>query len=121
MQLMQIEKGFSPSPSFILYIESVLHLSAKVLCLAQRLKQALLKVLFLVPFYASGQMANNPQPFAETITTADLKKHLSIIAGTAMEGRETATPGQRKAAAYIENQFKQLRLLPGSNANYQMT
>jgi len=37
-----------------------------------------------------------------------------------MEGRETATAGQRKAAAYIESQFKQLGLLPGNNGSYQL-
>lgn len=49
---------------------------------------------------------NNPQKFAATITVNDLHKHLAIIAGDEMEGRETGTPGQRKAAAYIRNFFK---------------
>lgn len=48
--------------------------------------------------------------FVETITTADLKKHLTIIAGDEMEGRETGTPGQRKAAAYIETQYRNIGL-----------
>ena len=67
-----------------------------------------------------AQKAVNPTPFANTITTDDLKKHLYIVAGKEMEGRETATEGQRKAAAYIESQFKQLGLLPGNNGSYQM-
>ena len=50
--------------------------------------------------------------FAQTINTDFLKKHLSIIASDEMEGRETGTAGQRKAAAYIEEQFKQMGLLP---------
>jgi hypothetical protein len=37
-----------------------------------------------------------------------------------MEGRETATAGQRKAAAYIESQFKSLGLEPGTAEGYQM-
>ena len=57
--------------------------------------------------------------FAQTITAADLKAHLSIIAGAEMEGRETATPGQKKAAAYIENYFKSLGLQPGNGASFQ--
>ncbi|HMD00614.1 MAG TPA: M28 family peptidase [Ferruginibacter sp.] len=48
--------------------------------------------------------------YAATITGADLKKQLTIIAGDEMEGRETGTEGQRKAAAYIESQFRQLGL-----------
>jgi len=34
-----------------------------------------------------------------------LKTKLQTIAGAAMEGRETATAGQKRAAAYIENYF----------------
>ncbi|WP_315816549.1 hypothetical protein [Paraflavitalea speifideaquila] len=41
------------------------------------------------------------------------------MAGAEMEGRETATEGQRKAAAYIENYFKELGLAPGINGGYQ--
>ncbi|HEY1199586.1 MAG TPA: M28 family peptidase, partial [Niastella sp.] len=37
-----------------------------------------------------------------------------------MQGRETTTEGQRKAAAYIEDQFKALGLTPGNNGNFQL-
>ena len=50
--------------------------------------------------------------YANIITGNNLKKHLSIIAGAQMEGRETGTEGQRKAAAYIESQFKAMGLKP---------
>ena len=56
----------------------------------------------------NGTEKSQSQKFAETITAADLKTHLSIVASAEMEGRETATEGQRKAAAYIENHFKTL-------------
>ena len=68
---------------------------------------------------ASAQKIVDPKPFANTITPDDLKKHLYIVAGPTMEGRETATEGQRKAAAYIESQFKTLGLLPGNKENFQ--
>jgi hypothetical protein len=48
----------------------------------------------------------DPKKYAASITTEDLSRHLYIIAGAEMEGRETATEGQRKAAAYIEQHFK---------------
>lgn len=67
-----------------------------------------------------AQTSPNPKPYATSITSADLKRHLYIVAGKEMEGRETATEGQRKAAVYIENQFKALGLLPGNNGSYQM-
>ncbi|HYK43979.1 MAG TPA: M28 family peptidase [Parafilimonas sp.] len=60
------------------------------------------------------------EKFAATITPADLKEKLSVIAGAEMEGRETATEGQRKAATYIEDYFKKLKLSPGDSGKYQM-
>lgn len=59
------------------------------------------------------------EKYAASITAADLKKHLTIIAGADMEGRETATEGQKKAAAYIEKNFRSLGLKPGNNGSYQ--
>ena len=52
--------------------------------------------------------------YASVITGADLKKHLTIIASDEMEGRETGTEGQRRAAAYIESQFKAIGLKSAS-------
>src|ERR1700749_1482844 len=70
---------------------------------------------------AQAQKMPDPRPFAKTITAADLKKHLYIVASADFEGRETATPGQRKAAAYIENHFRSLGLVPGGgNGSYQL-
>lgn len=48
--------------------------------------------------------------YAETITQDQLREHLTIIASDEMEGRETGTPGQFKAAAYISEHFKNLGL-----------
>ncbi|MBC7746001.1 MAG: M20/M25/M40 family metallo-hydrolase, partial [Flavobacterium sp.] len=55
--------------------------------------------------------------YANTITADGLKKHLTIVASTEMDGRETGTEGQRKAALYIENQFKQIGLTAPSALN----
>ena len=48
--------------------------------------------------------------YAGLITGTELRKHLTIIASDAFEGRETGTEGQRKAAAYIENEFIRMGL-----------
>src|SRR6185437_12671738 len=40
----------------------------------------------------------------------ELKKQLTVVASAEMEGRETGTEGQQKAAAYIESQFKEIEL-----------
>ena len=85
-----------------------------------------MKQFFLLLALTAGLMSSaqkkaaDPRPFAASITEADLKKQLYIVAGKEMEGRETATEGQRKAAAYIESQFSSLGLLPGNNGNYQL-
>lgn len=53
---------------------------------------------------------DNAAKYAGTITKERLKQHLTIIASDEFEGRETGTEGQRKAAAYIESQFKAMGL-----------
>ena len=70
-------------------------------------------------FYGYAQNAPKPDAYAKTITAADARKHLYILAAPEMEGRETGTEGQRKAAAYIENYFQQLGLQPGTANGYQ--
>lgn len=48
--------------------------------------------------------------YAETITQADLRTHLTVLASDAYEGRETGEKGQKMAAEYIANRFKELGL-----------
>ncbi len=69
---------------------------------------------------AFAQTKNKSSKFAEDITAKDLKAKLTVIAGAEMEGRETATPGQKRAAAYIENFFKSIGLQPGTPNGYQL-
>jgi Zn-dependent M28 family amino/carboxypeptidase len=63
---------------------------------------------------------SNPEKYAGIITKENLQKQLTVIAGPEMEGRETGTAGQRKAADYIASQFKAfgLTVAPGTD-NYQ--
>lgn len=83
-----------------------------------------MKKIFLLFFTGSAVIAlaqSGPKPdaYAKTISAADMKKHLYIVASPEMEGRETGTEGQRKAAAYIEEHFKSLGLKPGNGDSYQ--
>jgi len=82
-------------------------------------KILLLTALFGFTF-SYAQKKAKPETFAKSITADGLKKQLYVVAGPEMEGRETATEGQRKAAAYIENHFKSLGLIPGNNGSFQM-
>ncbi len=83
------------------------------------MRKVLLSSLLFAGVFATAQTNQDAAKFTKTITGKDLKEKLTIVAGPEMEGRETATEGQRKAAAYIENQFKKLGLLPGAGAGYQ--
>lgn len=62
---------------------------------------------------------NDPAKHAAVITAAGMKEKLTILAGPAMEGRETATAGERKAAAYIVDHFKKIGLKPGNGDSYE--
>ena len=56
--------------------------------------------------------------FAETINTIDLEKHLSILASDSLEGRETGQKGQKMAADYIMNHFKNIGIPPYKGKKY---
>lgn len=77
-------------------------------------------IAVIVTATAFAQTAKQVNKIAATIKAGELKQKLTIIAGADMEGRETATQGQKKAAAYIENYFKKLGLQPASADGYQM-
>jgi len=85
------------------------------------MRVSVLLILLLIASFSWAQKSPDPKTFANSITTDDLKKHLYILAGREMEGRETATEGQRKAATYIEEYFKSLGLVPGNQGSYQMS
>ncbi|GJM29193.1 MAG: hypothetical protein DHS20C17_18280 [Cyclobacteriaceae bacterium] len=50
--------------------------------------------------------------YARSITVSDLKNYLSILASDALEGRDTGSRGQKMAAAFIREHFKDNSLLP---------
>lgn len=56
--------------------------------------------------------------FARTITTTDLKSHLTVLASDEYEGRETGKKGQKMAARYIANHFKGLGFEPPVKGGY---
>lgn len=74
----------------------------------------------LTAFIGNAQQISSPDPFAKEITAEDLKTHLYRVASKEFEGRETGTEGQRKAASYIEDQFRALGLMPGNKTSYQL-
>lgn len=77
-------------------------------------KTLLAGLLFSATSFAFAQ--DDAAKYAESITPADLKKHLVIIASDSLEGRDTGSPGQKKAAEYVVKYFKEYGLQPIATA-----
>jgi Zn-dependent M28 family amino/carboxypeptidase len=61
----------------------------------------------------------DPTKYINTITAADLKTHLYVVASDEMEGRETGSVGQKKAGEYIISQYKSNEIpFPKGVTNY---
>ena len=83
------------------------------------MKKLLFAPMLLASIFAIAQKNEDAAKFAETITGKALKEKLTIVASAEFEGRETATPGQKKAAGYIESLFRKFGLKPGNGDSYQ--
>jgi len=72
------------------------------------------KLLFIV-FFASIVACNK-----EYTPENKIKEDVSFLADDKLEGRQTGTPGEKAAAEYIANRFKELGLEPkGTNGYFQ--
>jgi len=85
-----------------------------------------LSILLVTLFLSLAGFAQDKKALkiAKTITKEDLYARLAVLTSDSLEGRETATEGQRKAAAFIASQFKQYGLQPivpesGSQSYFQ--
>ena len=74
--------------------------------------------LTLVAGAYAQKNAANPRTYAKYISAENARKHLSILASDAFEGRETGKPGADKAAKYIAGEFKKLGLKAPVNGSY---
>ncbi len=52
----------------------------------------------------------DPIPYANTITETELKTHLYTYASDEFEGRDTGEPGQKKAVAYLRDEYRSLQI-----------
>ena len=84
------------------------------------MKKLLFVCLAFITVVAGAQKKDPATTYAKTITPDDMKQRLYIVASKDMEGRETAMPGQKRAAAHIESQFKSFGLAPGNHGDYQL-
>lgn len=82
--------------------------------------RVLVKIFLLVfglsfTCFAQQDMAEN---YAARITKADMKENLSILASDALEGRETGSRGQKMAATFISEHFRQCQLTAPVNGSF---
>ena len=56
--------------------------------------------------------------YLKYIDETDMKKHLTILASDEYEGRNTGEKGQKMAAEYLANRFKELGLIAPVNGSY---
>lgn len=88
------------------------------------MKRLLLPACILVSIWGGAQKqkvtVEPAEKYAQTITPTGLKEKLTVIAAADMQGRETTSAGQRKAASYIESQFEKFGLQPATTGGYQM-
>ena len=55
----------------------------------------------------------------ESITTAELRRHIDVLADDSFEGREAGSRGGQAAASYLSNLFQSFELLPaGESGSY---
>ncbi len=81
---------------------------------------ALIGVLTCVPAILSAQSAGPGRAAlaraAESITEADVRRRIFIIAHDSMGGRDTPSPGLDKTAKYIASEFRRFGLKPGGDS-----
>ena len=76
------------------------------------------KQLVLLLFLPSVLFGQDNIKFSETIIVEDLERHLNVLASDSLEGRETGKKGQKMAADYIMNHFKDIGIPPYKKNTY---
>ncbi len=70
----------------------------------------------------AGSKSEIVEKYLKTITSDELKTHLTIVASDEMEGRDSGSKGQKKAGLYLANQYKANNIaFPIGANNYMQT
>ena len=67
--------------------------------------RSIINILLVIPFFSLSQ---ENIKYSNTININDLYDHIEILSSDSLEGRETGKPGQKMAAHYIANHFKNI-------------
>ncbi len=87
------------------------HQIIKILIMKKRSLNYLL-ALTAIFFISYGSL------MAQKISEKQMKKDIEYLASDELEGRDTGSPGEAKAADYVANRFKKLGLEPKGTDNY---
>lgn len=79
------------------------------------MKKTLLLILFLILGIRNYSQSNS---FESVIDKTDLKNYITILTSDSLNGRFTGTIGQKKAAKFIADKFKNIGLNDLNNSNY---
>src|SRR5882757_5314823 len=80
---------------------------------------AALSVLLTATAFAADEPVLPPKVALDAIDSADLLKHIKILASDEFEGRAPGSKGEELSVKYISEQFKALGLKPGNpNGTY---
>jgi hypothetical protein len=77
-----------------------------------------LRYILIFLFIPLISLSQDNLKYANTININDLYDHINILASDSLEGRETGKPGQKMAAAYIANHFKEIGIPPYKRKTY---
>ena len=82
-------------------------------------KNLILFLFFFLCNQASFAQLESPNlKYANSINVEDIKKHLLVLASDSLKGRETGKKGQKMAANYIVNHFKNIGIQPYRKNTY---
>ncbi len=82
------------------------------------MKKLFVALVTLLIFNLALAQSSNPRKFAKTITVEDLESRLAVLAADSLEGRDTGTRGQKKAARFIAEHFQQIGISAPVDGSY---
>jgi acetylornithine deacetylase/succinyl-diaminopimelate desuccinylase-like protein len=84
------------------------------------MRTPIIALLSVIPALTLGAQSRALSPAVrrglETITAADVKRRIGIIADDSMRGRDTPSPGLEATARYIASEFRSFGLKPGGDS-----
>ena len=100
-------------------MEALLPLNFKSFLFPQFMIPRFLSVIFLlINMVVFSQEDASMKKYAGLVKPDELKDNLTILASDALEGRYTGSRGQKMAAAFIANHFREVGLVAPINGSY---